>query len=159
MLGYGNVGAVGTDSNSSGTVVVGGRYTTGSGGLAVGAGKVYFRGMSTGSGSQSVRLVIYPDNGSDAPSTTPVGVSDPVTITQSTPAGWLSFPGWTEFGGAPTLAADSSYWVGIWWGSQTDTAAFRVASDAERRVPAVLQPFGDVLDEQRSDAGWWLDGR
>ena len=68
-------------------MVVGGGYTTGSTGLAVSEGKAYFNGMTTGSGTQSVRLVIYPDDGSGAPATSPVGVSDPVTVTQSTPAG------------------------------------------------------------------------
>jgi RHS repeat-associated protein len=130
QLGYTDAAGIGESSRDDGTVVVTGLYTTGSGSVSLAAGKAYFNGLSTGSGTQSVRLVVYADNGAGAPSTAPVGVTDAVTITQSTPAGWITFPGWSSFGGAPTLAAHSTYWVGMWWGTKSATAEFEVAFDA-----------------------------
>jgi RHS repeat-associated protein len=159
-LGYTSVGTAGTDWNASGVISVGGRYTTGSSALVLGAGHVYFKGMSTSSGTQQIRLVIYKDNGSGAPSTTPVAVTDPVTITQLTAVGWINLPSWTQFGGAPTLQPNTTYWMGVWWGSQTGTAQVNVALDNNASVD---QYYNATLDYSSSanpnvaGNGGWTD--
>lgn len=118
VLGYNTIGTS-TNDNSSGTIeCTGNSFTTDANSLKLITGFAHFQGFSSaGTQSQKLRLAIFADNGSGTgPSTTVVAVTDEVVVTDSMVPGWVEFSGWTEMGGAPTLAANTKYWLAWWTG-------------------------------------------
>jgi len=100
-------------------------------------------------GSGACRMVIYQDNGSDVPGAL-IDISDEATITDTSgPGSWKEFPFTTT---PPTLAAQTSYWVGlisnsssIQMGMTSATASIRLVGDVGHRLdngvaPAITYP-------------------
>lgn len=124
----------GAEQYDGSTLVIGGPWTPQvSGVLGIG----YLRTASplpidgSGSRSQPLRLCIYlggtPGVG---PTTTLIGVTDEVIVDETTPANaWLQFPGWTNFGGPPSVDVANTYWVGVWTGPNSGGRAYLTYND------------------------------
>jgi hypothetical protein len=125
-----------TDSNNSGVMSMNGWFQTGpsvadfTGLVASGFSRIDSL-SGAGTRSQKCRMTIYGDAGGfTGPSTTLIGVTDEVIISQATtlPA-WIEFPGWTNFGGAPSATPLTKYWVGFWFGTVVASANALVTED------------------------------
>ena len=101
-------------------------------------------------GSGTCRMVIYLDDGGvpSAPSTL-IDTSDEATITDTSgPGSWKEFPFTTT---PPTLAAQTSYWVGlisnssnIQMGMTSATASIRLVGDVGHRLDDGVAPGGVI---------------
>jgi len=123
-------------------------------------------------GSGTCRMVIYQDNASGVP-TTLIDTSDEATITDTGATGsWKEFPFTTT---PPSLAAQTSYWVGIisnssniQMGMTSATASIRLVGDVGHRLddgaaPAITyptpnDPFSDDSNTVRVGA-CYVEGR
>jgi hypothetical protein len=127
-LGYPSV-ASHVDNNLPDRILVTGWFQTDAAGGIVRNSRAWFDSLSsTGARSNAVRMVIFADGGAGTtPATTVVGTSDQVVVDNTTAAAqWILFP-WSV---PPTLAPNTKYWVGLWWGTQTGgDARFQVVWD------------------------------
>jgi hypothetical protein len=138
-FGYDSIASDTIHDNADGAVVVAGPITTGPIGPTLGSGWAYLDSVAgSGTRSQKVRLIIFKSSGASggAPimGTTVVGVTDEITVDQSSAAGWYEFPSWTNFGGPPTLDPNSSYSIGVWWGTQVNSGRFRIPGDGNTNI-------------------------
>lgn len=112
--------APGNDFNDSGVLVVCGPYAAVASGPLV-SGFLYISVLDgAGTRSQAFRMVVIEaDITNDHPDTL-VGVTDEVLVDQAaTVPGWVEFPAWTQFGGAPSISSAKQYFVGPWFGTMS----------------------------------------
>ena len=110
------------DNNGSGTIGAVGPFLSAGGGIPSKA-TLEIWGWTVASSSQKIRLCIFNDDGSGLhPSTTCVGVTDEVTLTDVANPGdhVYDFSNFTQQA-APTLVGTTNYWIAIWWGTSTGT--------------------------------------
>ena len=118
-LGYtGTFNDGGNDAAGTDALVVFGPFGTDNANLAVRGAELYIFGLSgSGTRSQKMRLCLFQDS-AGAPSLTPTLTSDEQTIDQTFTVGnYVQFT--TP---AKQLLANTSYWVGVWWGTQVGGA-------------------------------------
>lgn len=126
QLGYTTVATTAPITGASGDINVYGGFKTDAVGGIVTSIAAYINSVS--GTSQELRLVIFTgDNSTGLPTTTLVGVTDFIVVTSAVAPGLVTFGGWSQFGGAPTLAPNTWYWVGIWYGASVGSGA--VSSD------------------------------
>jgi hypothetical protein len=121
-LGHTTADVTGSDNNPTATVLVSLKATTDAQGGLCGTMWQYFQGYGGGTGTnQKFRGIIYQANGASASPGTLTGVTDELAFGAGV-AGWQQFATWTNFGGAPMLAAATAYWLGLWFGPSDGTA-------------------------------------
>ena len=120
FLGRTEVNPSGFFDSSGAMSLVGPYWSNPYGGLLTDYGFYTYFLEGSGTRSQKFRIIIYNDNGSGTnPGTTLVGVTDEMTVSDvTTMPSWITGSTWTSFGGAPTLAARTKYWIGVWYGTQ-----------------------------------------
>lgn len=133
-----------TENYTDGIAIVCGYFETDEFGGLLGDGHIHQATTIAGADTQKMRLLIYGDDGTgNHPSTTLVGVTDEISFSSAIPSNsWVTFPGWTNFGGAPTLAAATRYWLGAWWGTKSGSSQIQI--DGTDDAPKVIHGSGGV---------------
>lgn len=105
------------DGNPSGTIVVTGRAKTDAIGGKLGSGYLFVEGVGGGTTNCAARLCLFADGAGGTKPGALVAITDEVVFNAQASV-WVPFSGWTKFGGAPNVLANTFYWPGIWWGTQ-----------------------------------------
>lgn len=111
------------DNNATGVIGAWGPYQTNAQGGVPSKATIEIFDWSAAASSQKWRLCIFNDDGTGLhPSTTCVGVTDEITLTDVANPGdhTYDFPNFTQQP-APTLLANTNYWISLWWGTSTGT--------------------------------------
>jgi hypothetical protein len=133
-LGYtGTLNDGGNDHAGTDALVVFGPFTTDATNVQIVSAELYVYDLQgSGTRSQKVRLVLFPD-ASGAPSLTPVVTSNEQTVDQTTATG-----AYVQFTvPATNLAPSTSYWIGVWWGTQVNSAQIGMFASYAGSAPGV----------------------